>query len=105
MKYKKGDIIIIEFPFSNIIDSKIRPCLVLANLDGEDILVAKITSKMDNFKKYSVEINSNSLENISYIKLDSITTLLKENVLKKIDEIDSHIIENVDNKLKEVFKL
>ena len=30
MMYSKGDIVIIKFPFSNLIDAKKRPMLVIA---------------------------------------------------------------------------
>ena len=44
-KYKQGDIVILELPFTDLLGSKLRPVLVLNTIDlGDDMVVAKITS-------------------------------------------------------------
>jgi mRNA interferase MazF len=44
-KFVKGDIVVIPFPFSDLSGSKKRPALVLANLQGDDIILCQITSQ------------------------------------------------------------
>ncbi len=45
MKYKQGDIVVLELPFTYLLGSKLRPVSVLNAVDlGDDIIVAKITS-------------------------------------------------------------
>jgi mRNA interferase MazF len=44
-KFVKGDIVVIPFPFSDLSGSKKRPALVLANLQGDDIILCQITSR------------------------------------------------------------
>ena len=44
-KFVKGDIVIIPFPFTDLIGNKKRPAFVVADLPGEDIIVCQITSK------------------------------------------------------------
>lgn len=44
-KFVKGDIIVLPFPFSNLSSSKRRPALVLADVEGDDIILCQITSK------------------------------------------------------------
>jgi mRNA interferase MazF len=44
-KFIKGDIIIIPFPFTDLSGSKKRPAFVVADLNGDDIIVCQITSK------------------------------------------------------------
>ena len=51
--FVKGDVIIIEFPFSNLIQVKRRPSLVIKVPKGDDIIVCQITGK--SYEK-SVEI-------------------------------------------------
>jgi mRNA interferase MazF len=42
----KGDIVVIPFPFSDLSQSKRRPALVVATLEGDDVILCQITSKM-----------------------------------------------------------
>ena len=41
----KGDVIIIDFPFSNLIQSKRRPALIIKVPKGDDVIVCQITGK------------------------------------------------------------
>ena len=41
----KGDIIVLEFPFSNLMRVKRRPSLVIKVPKGDDIIVCQITGK------------------------------------------------------------
>lgn len=41
----KGDVVIIQFPFSDLSGSKRRPALVLNTLPGDDVILCKMTSK------------------------------------------------------------
>ena len=44
-KFVKGDIVVIPFPFSDLSQSKRRPALVIARLEGNDAILCQITSK------------------------------------------------------------
>ncbi len=44
-RFIKGDIVVLPFPFSDLSSSKRRPALVLADLQGDDIILCQITSK------------------------------------------------------------
>lgn len=54
-KFIKGDVVVVPFPFSDLSNSKKRPALVLASLEGEDLILSQITSK-NIFDSYSIEI-------------------------------------------------
>jgi mRNA interferase MazF len=45
MKYRFGDIVLLDYPFTNAVGSKRRPGLVLLPEDDGDILFARITSQ------------------------------------------------------------
>ena len=55
-KFMKGDIVVINFPFSDLSGSKRRPALVLSDLDGDDIILFQITSRSKS-DKYSVKLD------------------------------------------------
>jgi len=80
-RFVRGDVIVIEFPFSNLINAKRRPALVIKIPKGEDIIVSQITSKS---QEISVEapINKKDFKNRglkvdSYLRLDKIFSIEK----------------------------
>jgi len=44
-KFVKGDVVVVPFPFSDLTQAKRRPALVVAVLEGEDLLLCQITSQ------------------------------------------------------------
>jgi len=43
--FVKGDVVVLPFPFSNLAASKRRPALVVAALQGNDVILCQITSQ------------------------------------------------------------
>jgi mRNA interferase MazF len=41
----KGDVVVVPFPFSDLTQAKRRPALVLAELEGDDLILCQITSQ------------------------------------------------------------
>jgi mRNA interferase MazF len=41
----KGDVVVVPFPFSDLSAAKKRPALVVAVLEGDDVLLCQITSR------------------------------------------------------------
>lgn len=41
----KGDVVVLSFPFSDLSQTKRRPALVLAVLQGDDLILCQITSQ------------------------------------------------------------
>lgn len=44
-KFIRGDVIVIPFPFSDLTQAKRRPALVVAELEGDDLILCQITSQ------------------------------------------------------------
>jgi mRNA interferase MazF len=42
----RGDVVVVPFPFSDLTQAKRRPALVLAGLEGDDLILCQITSRM-----------------------------------------------------------
>jgi len=67
--FVKGDVIVVPFPFSDLTRAKRRPALVIAKLDGDDIILCQVTSK--NVKdRYSVSLTDNDFES-GHLKRES----------------------------------
>lgn len=59
--FVKGDVVVVPFPFSDLTQSKRRPAFVLAELEGDDLILCQITSK-DIYDKYSIELRNTDFE-------------------------------------------
>lgn len=77
----KGEVVIIEFPFSNLIQSKRRPSLVIKVPKGDDVIVCQITG-MPYEKSVEIPIRAGDfhkggLKVDSYVRLDKIFSIEK----------------------------
>jgi mRNA interferase MazF len=87
----KGDVVILNFPFSNLSATKRRPAFVLADLENEDIILCQIASKPAK-NEYSVKIEQSdfddgSLPHDSFVRADKIFTADKKLILYKAGHI------------------
>jgi len=44
-KFEVGSVVLVNFPFSNLKGKKVRPALVLAQVEFENLILCQITSK------------------------------------------------------------
>ena len=108
MKFKKHDILLVNFPFSDFKAAKVRPALVVKSLEGENIILCQITTKKRGISKYGIALSKKSCEgNIKFdsnIYLDMIFTLHESLIVKKIGFIkDEKVTREIGEKLKEMF--
>jgi mRNA interferase MazF len=104
---KKGDIILVPFPFTDLSGNKLRPALVLVN-EGDDVIAAFISTILkQRFRSdFLIKKNAkNSLKKDSLIKLNKLATLSHDLVKGKIGEISGEELKEVDKKLLELFNL
>ncbi len=103
----KADIILIPFPFTNLTDTKIRPCLVL--LESEyDVTVSFITTQTGWNDKNSVTIkplSTNGLKKESLVRLNKLATIDKELIMGEIGRLTDAERNKINQKLKEIFQL
>jgi mRNA interferase MazF len=55
-RFIKGDVVVVPFPFSDLTRAKRRPALVIAELEGDDVLLCQITSHSIR-DKYAISIS------------------------------------------------
>ncbi|HIH43472.1 TPA: type II toxin-antitoxin system PemK/MazF family toxin [Candidatus Woesearchaeota archaeon] len=101
MMYSKGDIVIIEFPFSNLTNAKKRPMLVIAER-GDDIIGCAITSNLDTDGFLIDDFEEGSLPLKSKVKYWQIHTFLKSLVLKKIARMSKKSYKELVSKIDEL---
>lgn len=86
-RFVKGDIVVIPFPFSDLSGSKKRPAHVLADLQGDDIILCQITSQQTK-DNYSIPLKESDfitgkLTAPSNIRPNRIFTADKNIIIKK----------------------
>jgi len=60
-RFVKGDVVVVPFPFSDLTRAKRRPALVIAELEGDDLILCQITSQSVR-DRYAVPIDENDFE-------------------------------------------
>jgi len=108
-KYKQGDIIVLEPPFTDLLGSKRRPVLVLNAIDlGDDLIVAKITSSPG---PHRIPITQSDLaigrlkKEPSYIDSSSIFTVEKKLVVEVVGRLTDESLLKVKKELSSIFGL
>ena len=83
---KKGDIVLLQFPFSDKNKSKKRPSVVISSPDEDrDIILTKITKAMPNENYLSLSKKYFDFE--SYIRYDKIITVNLSKISAKIGKL------------------
>jgi mRNA interferase MazF len=90
-RFVKGEVVVAHFPFSDLSDSKKRPALVLADLNGNDIILCQITSKnisdMYAIALQQKDFSNGSLYKPSNIRPNRLFTADKKIIIKKVGQI------------------
>jgi mRNA interferase MazF len=112
MKYKKGDVVIIRFPFSDLSSTKKRPALIISN-DAvnytRDYLMVQVTSRI-RVDKLSLSINKTDFVNgkelplQSCIRLHKIFLLNESLIISKNTAVIPDFLNSVTEKIIELIK-
>lgn len=107
-EFIKGDVVIVPFPFSDLSQTKRRPALVIATLQGNDMILCQITSQSVN-DMYAIGIdnfdfNSGGLNQPSNIRPNRLFTAEKQIILYKAGQIKSEKLTEVINKIFEILQ-
>ncbi len=110
--YKKGTIVLIPFPFTDLSASKMRPAVIVSSeLTDEGVVVAFISSKKaKQQQKTDVAVKNcgktfanTGLKTDSIIKVGKIATLDKKIILGKLGKIDTITEKELNKKIKIFF--
>ncbi len=89
--FVKGDVVVLEFPFSDLISFKRRPSLIIKIPSGEDVIICQITAESQK-KDVEVSVRNNEfakggLKRDSYVRIDKITTIKKTRIKYKVGSL------------------
>ncbi|MFH0728679.1 MAG: type II toxin-antitoxin system PemK/MazF family toxin [Pseudomonadota bacterium] len=107
-KFMKGDVVVVPFPFSDLSQSKRRPALVVASLEGNDAILCQITSK-NKKDSYAIAFNdadleSGGLKQASNIRPNRLFTADTHIILYRAGVIKEQKLVEIVNKVTEIIK-
>ena len=104
--YHPGDVVLITFPFTHFKKTKKRPALVLLNVGDNDVLVARITSKIThaNFDVVMSEWKEIGLVLPSIVRIHKLATIEESVIEKKIATLHKKDWVNICATARKLFK-
>ena len=114
MGLKRGDIVLVSFPFTDLTSSKVRPAVIIsADPQGDDIVIAfisSVTSKPLAKTEFSLTsknsgFSSTGLKKDSVFKMGKLLTVSSVLVLRRLGRITPAIHKELDNLLKKALGL
>ena len=111
--YKRGDVVLVPFPFTDLSSAKQRPALVISadafNSTRDDVLVAAITSQIpatlaaDEFMIPAGELAACGLPKPSVLRLSKLVALHRQLVIKRIGALPAPTLAQVMTELRQLF--
>ncbi len=109
--YKRGDVVLVPFPFTDLTSSKRRPALVISpnsfNAQQQDLVVAAITSQVSDTTDTLIltpdDFSSGSLPKTSLVKPNKLFTIHSTLVIKRIAVLKDEKTELVLETLRQLF--
>lgn len=104
---KKGDIVLVPFPFSDLTGTKNRPAVILIESE-DDVTVSFVSTQLKWKSEFDPVIQPtelNGLKKSSILRLSKIATVDKELIIGKLGELDIHQMDLLNKNLIGLFKL
>ena len=107
-KFVKSDVVVVPFPFSDLTQAKRRPALVIAQLEGDDVILCQITSRTVR-DTYSISLEdldfeTGNLRQSSNIRPNRIFTADSHIILYKVGTLKASKHSEVINKIIEIIR-
>ncbi len=108
-RFVAGEIVVVSFPFTDLVSARKRPALVLSNLEGEDIIICEITSRIRK-DSYAVQLENKDLE-VGNLKIKSIIrpnrllTIHQSKINYKFGKIKDYKLSEVLEKIRKIFNI
>ena len=107
-RFVKGDVVVVLFPFSDLSSAKKRPALVVAALDGDDVILCQITSQRIT-DQYAIPLIDNhfslgSLRRESNVRPNRLFTADTGIIQYRVGHLKDQAIEPVINRIIGILK-
>lgn len=108
---KRGDIVLVPFPFADLSKKKVRPAIVISEENDVDVSVAFISSivpekptKIDFILLEShPDFSLTGLKKSSVFKMNKVLTLERSAILRKLGKVSASVQKELDFRFKLAF--
>ncbi len=112
MMYNSGDIVLINFPFTDLVDTKIRPALVITEMK-DDVIVLGIFSKVSFpiedtwflLEEHTTWFVQTGLRKRSTIKTEKIAVIHNSIIRKRLGKLPDNIFAVVKEILRKTLNI
>lgn len=106
-QFINGDVVVTPFPFTDLSSSKKRPALVVATLQGDDVVLCAITSQSVS-DTYAIALQdehfeTGNLRQESNIRPNRLFTADGNVILYRVGKISDDKLREVKSKIREIF--
>jgi mRNA interferase MazF len=110
--YEPGSIVLVNFPFTDLQSSKVRPALVLTT-KGDDVIILGIFSKVpDEIRESWVKVDAagpnfhlTGLKKTSILKTEKITVVHRSLIRKELGRLPSELMQQVKKTLLKTLEM
>lgn len=108
-KFAVGEIVLVLFPFSNLQGQKIRPALILAKAEFDDLILCQITSRSYS-SKLSIRIEEKdfikgSLPVASYVRSNKLFTADSSIIKRSAGKLNTYVIKKILKNVRSQFAI
>jgi mRNA interferase MazF len=103
--YQFGDVLLMSFPFSNLVGSKRRPALVLLDTEDRDVIVARITSQnaQTAFDANLTDWHEAGLRLPSVVRIHKIASLEKQLIERRMGSLTPNDLVQVQRAMQSLW--
>jgi len=103
--YQLGEVVLLLYPFTDVMGAKLRPVLVLLDTGDNDILVARITTKITQtfYDVQILELQTAGLLKQSIVRLHKVNTVEKNLVNRRLGMLEASDWEKVRDKIQQIW--
>lgn len=104
-----GQVVLVNFPFSNLKGQKLRPALILAKAEFDNLILCQITSKPYSSKSVIIlkptDFAQGQLPITSYIRPDKLFTCDPTLISKIVGQLNPKTMKSVLSSIRDLFAI
>jgi len=107
-RFVKGNVVVVPFPFSDLTQAKRRPALIIAELEGNDLILCQITSQSIR-DRYAVSIDDDKFETgalrqKSNVRPNRIFTADRHIILYRVGHLKPEKVDQIIDRIVDILR-